>query len=160
PVTIYELRLIERTNTSFSLEVACSKGTYIRTLVEDIAAAFGGLAHVAVLRRTALGPFDLEGSVGLDPLREQLAEDATAALARVVQPIDRAIADWPAVTLSQESAFYLRNGQPVRAGTAPSGGWVRLYEADGHFLGAGEVVPDGRVAPRRLFQLPRAGAEN
>ncbi len=160
PVTIYELRLIERSDTGFSLEVACSKGTYIRTLVEDVAASFGGLAHVTALRRTALGPFDLDGAVGLEPLREQLAQDATATLGRVVLPIDRAIADWPAVTLSRECAFYLRNGQPVRAGAAPAAGWVRLYEQDGHFLGVGEVVPDGRVAPRRLFQLPRAGAEN
>ena len=158
PVTLYELLLNERSDSSFALWVSCSKGTYVRTLVEDVAAAFGGLAHVTSLRRSGLGPFELGASVSLDDLRALAEAGDDEALMATVQPIDCAIKDWPSLTVSPETAFFLKNGQPVKASEAPATGLLRLYEEDGHFLGTGEVIADGRVAPRRLFRLPKTQA--
>lgn len=151
-VTIHELELVTATAGGFELDVTCSKGTYVRTLVEDIAAAANALAHVTALRRTMVGPFDeAEGLVTLEELAT-LAESGPAALDAVVKPMDRAMADRPPVRLGRESAWYLQQGQPVTVPGAPVSGWVRLYGENSRFIGMGEVLADGRIAPRRLFR--------
>lgn len=155
-VTIHELRLVAATNAGFELDVTCSKGTYVRTLVEDIAAAAGALAHVTGLRRTMVGPFDEEqGLVTLEEL-SRLAELGPEAMDEVIRPMDQAMADRPPVRLGRESAWYLQQGQPVTVPGAPVSGWVRLYAENSRFIGMGEVLADGRIAPRRLFR--RAGS--
>lgn len=148
-VTIYELDVVRFDPHRPVLRVRCSKGTYIRTLVETIAAAMGTLAHVAALRRTALGPFAPEGMVTMEQLAA-LADDR-AALDQLLQTADSALQGFPAVVLSADEAFYLRNGHTVGHARQGISGLVRLYDADTRFLGIGEVLPDGGVMPKRLF---------
>jgi tRNA pseudouridine55 synthase len=150
PVTIHRLELVGCELPEFELDVHCSKGTYVRTLAEDIGEALDCGAHVVALRRTGVGPFENQGWVDLETL-EAKAEEGLNALDGLLLPIDSALADWPAVHLSADAAFYLRQGQAVLVPKAPTEGWVRLYEGEDEFLGMGEIQDDGRVAPRRLM---------
>jgi len=149
-VSIHELELLALEGELAELLVHCSKGTYVRTLVEDIGAALGCGAHVSALRRLGVGPFDDSGLYDL-PALEALAGEGYAALDRLLLPVEDGLAQWPGVRLSVDAAFYLRQGQPVLVPQAPTTGWVRLYEGERHFIGMGEILDDGRVAPRRLM---------
>ena len=150
PVTIYDLRVDSWDAAEPELLVRCSKGTYIRTLVEDIAAAAGTLAHVAVLRRLTVSPFAETGLITMAEL-ESAAENDEGALDALLRPIDEAISDWPEVSLNAQQAFYLLRGNPVQAQIPDEPGLIRLYDENRHFLGLGEGLDDGRLAPRRLF---------
>ena len=149
-VMIHELRLLRLDSAELECELRCSKGTYVRTLAADLGEALGCGAHVVALRRTAVEPYDAARMVTLDALRER-AEQGLAALDEVLLPADTALPDWPAVRVRGDAAFYLRQGQPVLVPRAPTQGWVRLYEGEERFLGIGEILDDGRVAPRRLL---------
>lgn len=150
PITIHALSLVKCELPEFELDVHCSKGTYVRTLAEDIGEALGCGAHVVALRRTGVGPFSAEGWVELAAL-EEMAKEGPQALDGLLLPIDSAVAAWPEVQLSNDAAYYLRQGQPVLVPQAPTEGWVRLYADGGMFIGVGEIQTDGRVAPRRLM---------
>jgi tRNA pseudouridine55 synthase len=147
-VTIEQLSLCAFTNDTITLEVKASKGTYIRTLVDDIGDALGCGAHVTDLRRLGVGPYTVDRMISLDDL-EALPEGE--AREKCLQPLFSTVADWPAVVLSEAAAFYLVKGQPVMVPYSPTEGWVRLVTRDNRFLGVGEVMDDGRVAPRRLM---------
>jgi tRNA pseudouridine55 synthase len=150
-VQIYELLFHSLDECMLELEVACSKGTYIRTLVEDLGKALGCGAHVTQLRRLSVGPFEV-GMVTFDELRAAADEaDGFAAVDGYLLPIDSGIADWPDVHLGPDAAFYMRQGQPVQVPHAPAKGWVRIYDQT-RFLGVGEIQDDGKVAPRRMIQ--------
>lgn len=148
-VVIHELSLLDVDSPYFDIDVRCSKGTYIRTLAEDIGERLGCGAHVTELRRLGVGPYATAGMVGLDQLRGEAID--TAVLDAHLLPIESALTQWPDVRLSPDAAFYLRQGQPVVVPHAPTSGWVRLYAADQRFLGMGQVLDDGRVAPKRLM---------
>lgn len=150
PVTIHELRLTSCELPFIELDVRCSKGTYIRTLAEDIGEALDCGGHVVALRRTRVGPFDVEGMVSFSEL-EAAAEAGGGALDDLLLPVDRALEGWPAVRLNSDMAFYLRQGQPVRVAGAPITGRVRIYDDKDSFIGVGEMLDDGRVAPKRLI---------
>lgn len=149
-VTIHELRLLRLDEAELECELRCSKGTYVRTLAVDLGEVLGCGAHVVALRRTAVEPYDATRMVTLETLRERATEDL-AALDVLLLPPDSAVAQWPAVRVGGDAAFYLRQGQPVLVPRAPTQGWVRLYQDDERFLGLGEILDDGRVAPRRLL---------
>lgn len=149
-VTIHEIRLLDCELPEFELDVHCSKGTYIRTLAEDIGEALGCGGHVVGLRRTQVGPFSAEGMVDLATLRAT-AEQGREALDALLLPVDSAIMDWPQVRLNSDSAFYLRQGQPVIVPRAPTRGRVRIYDDQDNFMGVGEILDDGRVAPKRMI---------
>ena len=149
-VTVHELRLLRQDAEELEFELRCSKGTYVRALATDLGEALGCGAHVSALRRTAVEPYDAARMVALEALREA-AERGLAALDRWLLPPDSAVASWPEVSVWGDSAFYLRQGQPVLVPRAPTRGWVRLYEGERRFLGIGEILDDGRVAPRRLL---------
>lgn len=147
-IHIYELKLIEFGPQHLDLDVHCSKGTYIRSLAEDIGALLGCGGHVERLRRTAVGNFSIAQAVGFEQL-EALPDEAR--LARLL-PLERIVAELPAVTLGEEPAFFLRRGQPVWVPKAPTQGLLRLYSGQDAFFGIGEVLDDGRIAPRRLVR--------
>lgn len=149
PVRIHSLTLGEVDLPDFELRVHCSKGTYVRTLAVDIGEALGCGAHVVALRRTAVGPYTDLPMHTMDEL-EALAEQGQEALDAVLLPIDTALATWPEVRVSADSAFYLKQGQAVLVPKAPTEGWVRIYHGD-QLLAVGEVQDDGRIAPRRLM---------
>ena len=152
-VQIYQLQLLSLNDDMLELEIACSKGTYVRTLVEDLGEALDCGAHVVQLRRLSVGPFD-GNLVTMDELRAAADSSEAGGFAAVdayLLPIDSGIADWPDVHLDPDAAFYMRQGQPIRVAHAPTEGWVRIYDKS-QFLGVGEIQDDGRVAPRRMIQ--------
>lgn len=149
-VIVHELRLLRLESEELECELRCSKGTYVRTLAADLGEILGCGAHIASLRRTAVEPYDVSRMMTLDALRER-AEQGLAALDECLLPADSAVAEWSAVRVRGDAAFYLSQGQPILAPHAPTQGWVRLYEGDERFLGIGEILDDGRVAPRRLL---------
>ncbi len=155
-VTIHELTLERFDPLSPVFRVRCSKGTYMRTLVEDIAAACGTLAHVAALRRLAVEPFEAARMISIDEL-EATARQGTDALDTLLRPVDDALVEWPELQLGRDDAYYLRLGNPVFGAAGRPPGLVRLYAEGRCFLGIGEVLRDGRVAPKRLF-VPAPGA--
>ncbi len=137
------------------VRVHCSKGTYVRTLAEDLGAALGCGAHVSRLRRLQSGPFRIDEAVTLEALQALRDAGDEAALDRLLLPSERALADMPLVTLSESAGFYLRQGQPVLVPNAPCDGMVRVAAESGELLGIGEILDDGRVAPRRLMVTRR-----
>lgn len=148
-VTIHDLVVESVELPEVEIRVHCSKGTYVRTLAEDIGERLGCGAHVTALRRTGVGPYTEYPMYTMEQI-EALAEQGAAALDELLLPIDTALADWPSVTVSADSAFYLRQGQAVLVPKAPTEGWLRIYHGD-DFLAVGEIQDDGRVAPRRLM---------
>jgi len=149
-ITIHGLTLLEMGEGALVLDVQCSKGTYVRTLAEEIAAELGTVGHLEALQRTRAGPFRLEQAVTLESLRET-AEAGLEALDARLLPAETGLEDWPEVRLSATSARYIRQGQAVMVPNAPVDGWVRLFEGEAAFLGIGCVLDDGRVAPKRLL---------
>jgi tRNA pseudouridine55 synthase len=149
-VNISEFRLLARGDDWIDVDVSCSKGTYIRTLATDVGESLGCGAHVSVLRRTQVGPFPGTQMLDLDIL-DRASEQGLEALDQLLLPMDQAVAHWPALALEQHSAFYIKQGQPVLVPKAPTDGLVRLYCAELGFLGMGEVLDDGRIAPKRLL---------
>lgn len=150
-VTIARLELLDCEAEQARLAVDCSKGTYIRTLVEDIGQRLGCGAHVAELRRTKAGPFDLSRTVTLEELERVHAEGGHEAVDQFLHPVDSGLQHWPLLQFSEHSSFYWLQGQPVRAPDAPKFGMVRVQDHNGRFIGIGEVSEDGRIAPRRLI---------
>ncbi len=150
-VLIHELTLGRLEGDCLEFEAHCSKGTYVRTLAEDIGEALGCGAHVTGLRRTLVGPYREDQMVTMARLESLYSEDR-AALDKLLLPVESALVQWPDVNLTSDAAFYLRQGQPVLVPRAPTSGWVRLYVGDRTFLGMGEIIDDGRVAPRRLLK--------
>jgi tRNA pseudouridine55 synthase len=141
------------------ITVVCSKGTYIRTLAEDIGAALGCGAHLIGLRRTETAGYLLQDAVTIEQL-EAMSIEARAAL---LLPVDSAIESLPKVILNADAAFFIMQGQPVwQAGkTHPNiylGGDLRLYDENKHFLGLGCLQDDGKIAPKRLIQKTTANA--
>ncbi|MDK4202001.1 tRNA pseudouridine(55) synthase TruB [Pseudomonas sp. HR1] len=151
-VTIACLELLALQEDRATLEVACSKGTYVRTLVEDLGARLGCGAHVAELRRTQAGPFGLAQAISLEELEAAHAEGGSEALDRFLLPVDSGLEHWPLVQLTQHSAYYWLHGQPVRAANAPKFGLMRVQDDQGRFIGIGEIDDEGQVAPRRLIR--------
>jgi len=152
-IQIFELRLLAFEPPEIELDVHCSKGTYVRTLAEDIGRDLGCGGHVSQLRRTGVGPFAEPDAafVTLDRLEALAADDGPEALDALLLPLDSALGHWPRVRLSADAAFYLRQGQAVLVPQAPTEGLVRLYDPSEHFLGVGSILDDGKVQPRRLI---------
>lgn len=148
-VSIERLELTGLHCDRMTLEMCCSKGTYVRTLVEDIAVRLGTCGHVSALRRTAVAGY-VEGEDPWVTLAE-LESDETPR-ARLL-PLDSALRGRPAVNLSRELTHFMRHGQPVIVPRAPTRGFIRLYDEGGRFFGVGEMIDDGRVAPRRLLHV-------
>lgn len=145
-INIYELKLLELTTNTFDFEVHCSKGTYVRTLVEDIGEKLECGAHVSQLRRLSVGHYISSQMVRLEVLEQP------SNLEQHLLSIGSIMNDWKEVQLSEAAAFYLRRGEAIIAPYAPTSGWVKLIMKSGRFLGVGEILSDGRVAPRRLVQ--------
>ncbi|TNF37129.1 MAG: tRNA pseudouridine(55) synthase TruB [Gammaproteobacteria bacterium] len=151
PVTIYSLDITGFDGNDLSLMVRCSKGTYVRTLAEDIGEALGCGAFISQLRRTSVGPYK-QAMVTLETLRDLENQGDEAGLDALLLGLDSGLSDWPQVNLDADSAWYVRQGQPVLVPKAPTEGLLRIYAGD-QFLGIGEILDDGRVAPRRVFNL-------
>jgi tRNA pseudouridine55 synthase len=153
-VTVHELELLPSTPETLEFRVRCSKGTYIRTLAEDLARALGTVGHLLALRRIRLGPFDGLPMYTLAGLESLAAAGGEAALDALLLGPDRALVAYPAVAVDVAGERGIRQGQRVAA-VGPSGRLVRIYGPDQRFLGLGETSADGaRLAPVRLFSGP------
>lgn len=150
-ITIHSLTLNKMDLPYIEMEVHCSKGTYVRTLAEDIGEALGCGAHVAGLRRTKVGPYGADSLHTLDELQEIAENEGPSALDRLLRPLDSALLNWPEVHLTSDASHYLKMGQPVLVPKAPTEGLVRIYGSSDDFIGVGQVEDDGRIAPKRLL---------
>ena len=149
-VRIRSLQLIAVESDELVFRVRCSKGTYIRTLVEDIAAAAGSVAFTRALRRVAVGPFRSADMLTLESL-EALQGAGAGSLDGCLQPVDAALADWPAAEVDAAAAGRFLQGQQVPAEYTARDGHLRVYDEAGRFLGVGEIPFPGAVRPRRVF---------
>jgi len=155
-VTIHQIRLIDFSENRLTLDIHCSKGTYIRTLAEDIGNTLGCGAYVSALHRTAAGPY--HDMIDL-PTLEQTAQQGVTALDALLMPLDTALVGWPKLTLATPEVTRLRQGQIVTVSHTLSAGKVKLFSElptenqnkFAHFVGIGEILEDGRVAPQRLM---------
>lgn len=152
-IHIRSLDLLSFELPEFELDVHCSKGTYVRTLAEDIGKRLGCGAHVIGLRRTGVGPYDDQSMVTLEQIQSAFADKRFQEMDEWMLPLESALAEWPEVNLTADAAFYLQQGQPILVPNAPTSGWVRLYANQSDFLGVGQILDDGRVAPKRLMQV-------
>lgn len=146
-VTVYELILLELHNDMLELDVYCSKGTYIRSLAEDIGQELGCGATVKALRRTQVGQFSLDGASTIEQLQGM---DDQVLKSRLIA-VDTPLQALPAIYLDHQQSVNIRYGQALNLGNALIGS-VRMYHAD-EFLGLGEMRMDGKLAPKKIFNL-------
>jgi tRNA pseudouridine55 synthase len=152
PVTIHGIDVVEGKGSRWVIDVRCSKGTYVRTLAEDIGAALGCGAHLAALRRTASGPLRLEGALTLEALE---ALDDEARNEALMEP-DALLADWPQIRLDAEGAARFLSGVRRRV-PLPDAPCVRVYGPEPKaFLGGGHIQ-GGELISTRLLSPIEAG---
>lgn len=145
-IELFELQLCGIGADRLSLEVLCSKGTYVRTLAEDISRALGTCGHVTELRRLYVEPFADEAMETL----ESVETAVTAGQLPRILPAERALPHLPEVRLDPAAAVRIGQGQSVPVADVRAGR-VKLYDPAGRFLGIGEADGAGTVRPRRLF---------
>ncbi|NIE52907.1 tRNA pseudouridine(55) synthase TruB [Pantoea dispersa] len=157
PITVFELQFIRWQGDELELEIHVSKGTYIRTIIDDLGEKLGCGAHVIMLRRLQVARYPIARMMTLEQL-QALAAQVNAAetpdyapLDALLLPMDSPAEDFPAVNLPTPVAAWFKQGMPVQAENAPASGLVRVTEGDEQkFIGMAEIADDGRVAPRRL----------
>lgn len=145
-VTIHRFDLLSRDGASLQVRVACSKGTYVRTLASDLGAFLGCGAHLTALRRTQIGPFGLEGAVGLADFEALSLEERDVRLA----PVDALLADLPSVVLNADQTRGFTHGQPAVGVAGVVGVLYRAY-VEKRFLGVGTLDERGQLVPMRLM---------
>jgi len=149
-VLIEELTVERYAWPDLEMHVRCSKGTYVRTLVEDVARAAGTVGHVAALRRLSVGPFAEQGMRTFAEL-ETVAAGGPAALDRLLLPAEAALEGWPSAYLDPTEAAKLAHGQAVRADPALPCGQVKVYADAGQLIAIGLVTAEHRLTPTRVF---------
>jgi tRNA pseudouridine55 synthase len=152
-ITIYSITLLNWTKDSFTLAVRCSKGTYIRTLVEDISHRLGSGGHVTMLRRTHVAGYTLDDAITLDSLNA-LAQQDQGVLDSTILASEAALPDWPVVSLDEQQTQQINFGQTVQVTETYTCANVRLFNHHAQFIGLGEMSPAGDVVPKRLFVIP------
>ena len=151
-VTIYNIELFNVYSDCFDIEVFCTKGTYIRTLVEDIGKEIGCGAHVLTLLRLESGPFNQLDSISLKKI-EYIAEKGQQALYNLLLPMDAALKDIPKIRLADEEVYCLSLGQSVTTSGLAKSGQLRIYNSSQQFIGLGKATEDGKIYPKRLINI-------
>jgi tRNA pseudouridine55 synthase len=151
-IIIYKLQLLSITSDSFTLDVECSKGTYIRTLVEDISHALGSGGHVTMLRRISAAGYTLKQAISIEQL-EKIAEQGLARLDKALLPTENALPDWPSIDATDDMIDALRHGQTIIVNQPFESTKVRLFDSNKQFIGLGEMTEQGIVAPKRVFVI-------
>lgn len=148
-VEIHALTVLAFDGVTATLDVTCSKGTYIRTLAEDWARHFGQVAHLSGLRRLAVGHYGAPEPAQMVTLAALEAASDFASLDRHLLPSLTIVTDWPSVVVTVEQAARLDFGFTIPSDASP--GWVTICLESGGFLGLGEQLPNGILQPRRWF---------
>jgi len=152
PIRIDAIELLEAAGTRLVFRVVCSKGTYVRTLVEDIAKKAGTVAHTSRLHRESVAGFRSEDMVDLAEVEARIDQDRDG-LREALLPPDDALTNLAAVEINSAEGPRFSGGQAVQVAAGSENGLVRVYEAGQRFLGVGELSEDGVLAPRRVFQI-------
>lgn len=151
-ITIHSLELIRWAPPILEFRVHCSKGTYIRTLAEDIAGKLDCCAHLQALRRLDVEPFSEKDMLTLDEV-QSLAD--SRELENSLLAVDAGLADWPRIVLDEAATSSFRHGNPVEHQKDPPG-LVRVYGPEDRLLGIGEILPGHQLKPRRVMNLPES----
>jgi tRNA pseudouridine55 synthase len=151
-VTIADITINQFDQDVATITVKCSKGTYIRTLAEDIGNALNCGAHLIGLRRIETAGYELADAMTLEQLALKIEDTPIEALQSLLLPIDSAIAYLPALTLNGDAAYYLMQGQAVWVSGKIPHGEIRLFDENSRFLGLGFLQDDGKIAPKRLMR--------
>ncbi|GGO88617.1 tRNA pseudouridine synthase B [Marinobacterium nitratireducens] len=159
-VTIYEIRMTALRGDEIDLDIRCSKGTYIRSIVEDLGLLLGCGAHVQMLRRLDTGPYKADMMIGLEQL-QSLATPAAgsddekgiqARLDALLLPVTSALEDLPSIELEAEQAQRVLQGQRLALRDVAAVELIKIFERDnGRFLGIAQISDDGVLRPRRLL---------
>jgi tRNA pseudouridine55 synthase len=162
-ITVFRLDLLRFEADEVDLDIHVSKGTYIRTIIDDLGELLGCGAHVANLRRSAVGNYPTDKMVTLEQLQALVAQAEEQELAPstlldpLLLPMTTACDGIPEVFIDDMSANFLRHGNPVQASNVPSEGLVQVFVGDniidGEFIGVGHIDDDGLVAPKRIVVL-------
>ncbi len=161
-ITVFDLKLLRFEIDEVELSIHVSKGTYIRTIIDDLGELLGCGAHVTALRRTAVGNYPIDKMVTIEKLELLLAQaesndcSPSELLDPLLLPMQSAVDGMHRVYVDDMSANFLRHGNPVQAFNAPSEGSVQVYigdneqDIDAEFIGVGVINDDGLVAPKRI----------
>ena len=160
PITVYELNVLEFSGDKLVLDIHCSKGTYIRTIIDDLGEMLGCGAHVTQLHRSQVASYPAERMLTIEQL-QAIFERCKAEgrppreeLDPLLLPMDTAVDSLPEVNMSAVVASYVTQGQAVQVAQIPASGFVRMTVGDEReFIGVGEIDDDGKVAPRRLVRI-------
>ena len=151
PITIFELNFIEYNEPYLTLEVHCSKGTYIRTLVDDLGEALGCGAHVTMLRRTAVADYPTEKMLDWHALQSLAEQQDLSLLDALLLPMDTAVAKLPALTLNESQTQGIGFGQRIKFDNSNRlQGQVRLFSHENRFLGVAMIDENNVIRPQRL----------
>lgn len=143
------LELVSINEQEITVDVLCSKGTYVRTLAEDIGEALGCGAHLVFLRRTKTGPFDIQASVTLEQL--EACDGDYQKLDQYLLNLDVALLDYPKLTFSNEQKIRLCMGQKIIFESVPEADVIRLYDENGDIFGLGKYADVDELAPVKIF---------
>jgi len=160
PIRVFELNFIKLEGDELTLDIHCSKGTYIRTIIDDLGEMLGCGAHVIMLRRTQVAQYPYAKMVTLEQLEALVAKaqeqqiEPSLLLDPLLLPMDTAVADFPEVNVPDASAAYLMQGQAVRVAGLEADKLVRITLGDARrFVGIGAMNEDGLLAPKRLIVI-------
>lgn len=160
PITVYKINLLRFEGDEVDLDVHVSKGTYIRTIVDDLGELLGCGAHVSMLRRTQVADYPYERMVTVDQLDSLIekAKESEISPYELLDPLlldmDTAVKNYPEVNITEEMGEYVLHGQPVQVFGAPDNTIVRITVGEKQtFIGVGQMNDDGLIAPKRLANL-------
>lgn len=166
PITVYDLNFISLEGDELTLDIRCSKGTYIRTIIDDLGEKLGCGAHVIMLRRTEVAFYPTDKMVTLAQLEALVEQEKNSECApfslldELLLPMDTAVADLPVCQLDDVMAGYVMHGNPVRVSGFAAGTSVRLTVGEQQqFIGVGSMTDDGYVAPKRLVVFPQKNTD-
>ena len=153
-IDIKSIKLVSLKNSFLRIDVTCSKGTYIRTLAEDIGEKLGSCAHLYNLRRVGVGIFDIDQSININKL-ELLASSKPDVLSHKLRPVDSFINHWPSMQLNVQQEKKFLNGQPIRVSPYNQRNeneyLVRVYSFSNNFLGTAQMINNEILRPKRLI---------
>ncbi len=153
-IEIESLQLVSHSADELVFDVRCSKGTYVRSLAEDIGAALGCGAHLTALRRLAVDEMSLQQSHTFDEL-QRLAQQGFESIDSLLLPVSAALLQFPECSLGPEDSIDIRHGKSIEAGSEQASGLYRLVSTRDGFFGLGEVLDDGRLKAKRLMNTAR-----
>ena len=160
PITVYEINQLRFEGDEVDLDIHVSKGTYIRTIVDDLGELLGCGAHVSMLRRTQVADYPYDKMVTIDQLEALIEQAKTEDISpyELLDPLlldmDTAVKNYPGVNVTDEMGEYVLHGQPVQVFNAPDNTIVRITMGESHtFIGVGQMNDDGLIAPKRLVNL-------